>query len=173
MSRTYRNPSTRHWGCETRTQQINFEINRWNRHPYKTVKFRKNKEEWEAECLAAKAAFDKEVAELGPTRLVWSCSKKEYFPYPRVWYKPSKYRYKRVPYTLEEAIEDGKRTWEKRHRDGYLTESGRKSGFRHDSALSLRRRNKRFCSGVMHGKDLEDNPYPHRREDKCKIWDWF
>ena len=169
MSRTTRKPR---WYVEhTDASYINREIARHTRRPYKTVKVRKSDEEYEADFARDLERYREEIAANGGTPYYkrWSCWSKMYIDCEirRPW--ANRHRYKRVPYSVDDCIEDAKRERKKLTRDGSMSESGRRTYFKHLAKKEVRYEWKRMKTAIL--KDEEYDRYcPHDRLGKKHVW---
>lgn len=83
------------------------------------------------------------------------------------------YRHVLVDQPVEVAIAEANDYYDRATRDGWANETGRRSGYKHATARSLRLENRRYCHRVVKDLDWEDVAYPSRKEGKQKIWDWW
>ena len=171
MSRTTRKPQ---WYSEhSEVSFINWEL-RYQRD-YEYVSYRRNKTEREKERKAAETKYVAEVAAnggsniLGYRKSAWSNT--EYPIYIRKDYVASHYRVK-VPRSKEYFINKAKNKYKVLTRDGAMSETSNRSGFKKDSAKAVRNANKRFCVRVL--KDEWDEiPQPNGHEGDYTAWTWW
>ena len=190
MSRTYRKPA---WYVKrSDVQEINREIAQRNKHLYfgfyyAGVRQRKPKKQYEEEVRKAQEKCDREIEnarELGkPTytldiRQTYDCNRVPRIRwefYKKPLYTPafiSRYVYIKKPLDYNDIVEE---VMEERHRlqrDGNMSETGRRTGFKKDAASTVRRANKNFCYKVMKG-EWENDPYPIRKQGKTLAWDYW
>lgn len=85
----------------------------------------------------------------------------------------SMYRLVKTDQPVEEAIAEANDYYDRVTRDGWANETGRRSGYKHATARSLRLENRRYCHRVIKDDAWEDVAYPSRKEGKQKIWDFW
>lgn len=169
MSRTTRKPR---WYVEhTDVSFINRELERYSRRPYKMAKVRKTDEEFDREMRREVRKYEEAVKKNGgqTTYLKWDFWCKRYVT--REIRKPwvSLYRYARVPYTIDECVEEAKREREKLTRDGNMSMSGRRKYFKYLAKKEVRSEWRNMKQKILKGEDY-DKYCPHDRLGKKHIW---
>lgn len=179
MSRTKRYPRNTGWG-ENTIEDVKIEVvSSYLWRSTKTVRRRKKKEVYEAEFKKASAAFDAEWAYLMKADTMDGLETRDY------WREhndaPHWLRYKHTVYrwivteeekVLEDEIAEALAKFAKRSRDGYYSDN-RSKGFRRDCARSLRNKNKKLCRDIVRDVEYDQKPYPSRKAEKWRVWDWW
>ena len=169
MSRTHRKPR---WYVEhTDASYINRELEYHTRRPYRLVKVRKTDEEFDKEMAAAIREYEAAVKKNGgsTTYVEWSRWCECYVT--REIRKPwvSRHRYERVPYSVDECIEDAKKERAKLTRDGNMSESGRRKYFKYLAKKEMRSEWRNMKQKILKGEDY-DEYCPHDRLGKKHVW---
>lgn len=75
--------------------------------------------------------------------------------------------------SMDEVIAESKRDFSTYTRDGKWNETGRNTGFKQAAAKCVRRANKRFCSAVIRGEDVDNKIYPHEHLGDYLVWSFW
>lgn len=75
--------------------------------------------------------------------------------------------------SIEELTSRAKIEYAEFQYDGRFYESGRNSGFKHDSQRTVRNANKRLCHDIMRNEEYDTKPYPGDYMGKTHLWDWW
>lgn len=182
MSRTYRKSS-----LTEEQSEITFVHNRVHRlevRPYpRFVKRKKPKEVYQQELAEATLQAENEyndklkVAKLDETGKPYVGYKvldytlfKNYIYPPRVYV--TRFIYEEKVFDKDAEVEETKKEYRSFMRDGVLSETGRKTGFKEFCTVKLRRKNKVFCHKVL--KDTWDNEcYPEPHETDYARWNFW
>lgn len=182
MSRTTRRPK---FYIETsEIKEINRDLARAYRTPYKSIRVRMTDEELEADYQYRLARYEQRKQE----------AKRTFWWYvdnglsdPKHWSAqsyttmcgepPVRYSraYKRltVPKDIDEVIAESKRDFSTYTRDGKWNETGRNTGFKKTAAKCVRRANKHFCNAVMRGEEVDNKIYPHEHLGDYLVWSFW
>lgn len=180
MSRTTRKPAfvvkTSRKNCICR------KLSYWSRRPYTHVRVYFTEEENEAYYARAAAEYEKRCKQA--RRDYWwylenvdrwnEFAERRYLA--TIGHKPVRrnmYRRQQVDQSADEVIAEANAYYDRATRDGWSAETGRRSGYKHATARSLRLENRRYCHQVIKDDRWEDVAAPSRKEGKQKIWDFW
>ena len=81
----------------------------------------------------------------------------------------------RANQTDEELFEESLIEFSKQTRDGRngMTATSMRSGFKHEAARYIRRRNNDVCKHILQGNYDYDESYPDRKHAKYLMWNWW
>lgn len=174
MSRTHRKPR---WYVEhSDASFINRELSYYVRRPYRMVKRRKSDEEYRRQCDKAMQEHLEDVRKNGPTELVrtycWADSSVKFVERPKQPRWVSRHYYERVDYSVDECIADALKERKELTRDGKMSESGRRTGFKKTAAKEVRREWRKMKQKILKGEDY-DKYYPHDKIGKKFVWSFW
>ena len=171
MSRTHRTPK---WDI-TLVKLIADRLDYHKRYPYKTVKVRRDQDEYDRQVAWAEAELAERVAaNNGETTLKYYCPWRKETRYRELSRNHvGRYKYEKVPETEEEVIADAMAFHKRLKRDGHWNETTCNKGFKKDANSTVRNNNKRFCNKVVRDDDWEGRAYPIRKEGKYHRWNWW
>lgn len=181
MSRTRRKPK----GCahETEVQYLN-DTMKWIHRRYRvfgelttTKRVRKTPEEYERDVAAANQRYEDDCRAV--RKRFWYVNTRPEGPLYQ-WYLDSlpkkhhyyvsRYRYETVPIDIDAEIEDARRQFAKRTRDGYCNETGRNCAFKTLSKTDVRRHSRRLEHRIVRDEEWDHLPYPDTYLGKKHIW---
>jgi hypothetical protein len=192
MSRTYRKPSL--VVEQGKVHYINDRIGRGHRYSgmlKKTVKRRKPRDQYEAEYKTAYdtawAAYDADLARasyddlgrpfIGYRRDYWNRGNIQASLVPNYIYEPrvyvSKYYYETIEETRAECVERYSKEYDSYVRDGKLSESGRKTGFKEASTKVTRIANKNLVRRIIKDEEFDHLAYPNHHDGDYLRWSFW
>lgn len=172
MSRTYRKPR---WYVEhSDASFVNFQLSMYRSVQY--IRVRKPSDQYREEYNRAVIEFEHDVKLNGPNeqRMMYSWVEKRSasISVPKVFYPPSRYWYKEVPYSVDQCIKEALDKRKEQTRDGYLSETPRRSGYKKDSAREVRREWNKMKHKIINDEDY-DSFYPADKIGKKYTWTYW
>jgi hypothetical protein len=172
MSRTYRKPYHHWYTFANREAYIKSQLDRFYKG-YKHVKVRRSYDEWKTLDDNAQKEYDEAIKANGGEWVEYFCVWRKEKHIRKIYRRIiSKYKYVKVDWSKEEAIKEYGQKYDRFSRDGYFSETYRKTGFKNEANRQVRRFNKNFCNKVLKD-EWEDEAYPNRKLGKKYKWNWW